>query len=278
MFRYSGRTLVREVVMLIVALVILLPLYILFNTAFKTTDQVFNTSSLAPALDPTLDGFKQTMAAEGNRNVLIGVLNSFIITAGSVILLVAFGSIGAYTLARRVGRVSRLALVLVVVAIALPVQLGIIPRYMLMTELGWVNSLRAVIVPDLVTAFGVFWMRQYIQGAVPDELLDAARVDGCSNLRIYRHVILPAVRPAAAMLALFTFMQAWNEFIWPLVVLTSREQATLQVALQQLNDNYYQDYAAVMTGTLLAVLPVLALFVVLGKQLMGGLLAGAVKG
>jgi cellobiose transport system permease protein len=149
---------------------------------------------------------------------------------------------------------------------------------MIMARLGWLNQLQAVIVPGMVTAFGVFWMRQYVKGAMPDELLDAGRVDGCSTFRLFRHVVLPAVRPAALVLALFTFMQSWNDFFWPLVVLRDPTKQTVQIALQQLNDAYYQDYGMVMAGTALAVLPVIAVFLLLGRHIIGGLMEGALKG
>jgi cellobiose transport system permease protein len=141
-----------------------------------------------------------------------------------------------------------------------------------------VDSLRAVIVPGLVTAFGVFWMRQYITGAVPDELLEAGRVDGCSTVRLFRHVVAPAVRPAMAVLGLFTFLTAWNEFLWPLVVLNSKDNWTVQIALRNLNDQYYTNYSMVMAATLLSVVPLIVVFLLLARQMVDGIMHGAVKG
>ncbi len=146
-----------------------------------------------------------------------------------------------------------------------------------MSRLGWSSHLQAVIVPTMVTAFGVFWMRQYIRGAVPDELLDAARVDGCHTLRLYWHVVLPAIRPAAAVLGMLTFVQAWNDFLWPLVVL-SPDNPTVQVALSTLAGGRYQDYSLVLAGTALGTLPILGIFVLFGRQIVGGIMEGAVKG
>jgi cellobiose transport system permease protein len=134
-----------------------------------------------------------------------------------------------------------------------------------------------VIVPGLVTAFGVFLMTQYLSSAIPDELLEAGRIDGCSTLRLFWHVVLPAARPAAAVLGLFTFMQAWNDFFWPLVVLTP-ENPTVQVALSSLASGYTTDYALVLTGTVLAIVPIVAVFAVLGRQIIGGIMSGAIKG
>jgi cellobiose transport system permease protein len=158
-----------------------------------------------------------------------------------------------------------------------PVQLGVIPLYIEMIHLGWVNNLKAVVAPNLVTAFGVFLMRQYIVQAVPNDLVDAARADGCSTIRIFWHVILPPVRPVAAVLGLLTFTMTWNDFFWPLIVL-SPQHATVQVAVSTLSSGYVEDYALVLTGTFISILPLLVLFLVLGRQIIGGIMQGAVKG
>ena len=128
-----------------------------------------------------------------------------------------------------------------------------------------------------MSAFGVFLMRQYIVAAVPTELIDSARVDGCHTARVFWHVVLPAVRPAAAVLGLLTFMNTWNDFFWPLIVLTPGNP-TVQVAVSTLQSGYVEDYALVLTGTFISVLPLLAIFLVLGRQIIGGIMKGAVKG
>jgi len=134
-----------------------------------------------------------------------------------------------------------------------------------------------VIAPSLVSAFGVFLMRQYIVSSVPNELIDAARADGCSTIRIFWHVVLPAVRPAAAVLGLLTFMNAWNDFFWPLIALSPRNP-TVQVAVSTLASGYVQDYALVLTGTFVSIIPLLVVFLVLGRHIIGGIMRGAVKG
>jgi cellobiose transport system permease protein len=133
-----------------------------------------------------------------------------------------------------------------------------------------------VIVPFLVTGFGVFMMRQYAAQAVSDELIEAARVDGCSTFRIFWNVVLPALRPAAAVLALFTFMQTWNEFLWPYAVL-NLENPTVQLSLGALSEGYYSDYSQVFAGLTLATIPLLAVFVLFGRQIIGGIMEGALK-
>ena len=142
-----------------------------------------------------------------------------------------------------------------------PVQLEAIPQFVIMAKLGWIGTIKALIVPAAANAFGIFWMRQYIKGAVPDELLDAARLDGAGFFRQYWHVALPVVRPGLAFLGIFTFMGQWNDYPWPLIVLTNPEKVTLQVALSQLNGVHgTTDYGRVMTGALLALIPLLVVF------------------
>jgi cellobiose transport system permease protein len=143
--------------------------------------------------------------------------------------------------------------------------------------LGWTGTLGAVIVPGLVTAFGVFWMTQYISQALPDELIEAGRVDGANMFLTFWYIGFPAARPAAAMLALFTFIATWTNFFWPFIVLNPSDP-TLPVALSLLQANYFVDYSIVLAGVLIATVPLLVLFIFAGKQLVAGIMQGAVKG
>jgi cellobiose transport system permease protein len=158
-----------------------------------------------------------------------------------------------------------------------PPQLSIIPLYMIMVRLGWTGELQAVIVPFLVTGFGVFMMRQYSLQGVPTELLESTRIDGCSMLRTFWSVVVPALRPAMVVLGLLTFMQNWNEFIWPIAVL-GPDNPTVQVSINQLNLGYTSDFALMFTGATFATLPLLLVFVIFGRRLIGGIMEGAVKG
>ena len=203
--------------------------------------------------------------------------NSVIVSGTVTLTTVLFSSLAGFAFAKLRFRGSNKLFVFIVVTLAVPTQLGIIPLFIAMSELGWTGSLTAVIVPNLVTAFGVFWMRQYTVDALPYELIEAARVDGCSMIRIFWNVCMPAVRPAAAILAMFTFMMSWNDFLWPLVVLDAGNP-TVQVALEKLQSGYYVDYSLVLAGTTLATIPILIVFVLLGRQIVAGIMQGAVKG
>ncbi|WP_067673161.1 carbohydrate ABC transporter permease [Nocardia miyunensis] len=203
--------------------------------------------------------------------------NSMIVSGTVAASMVLFATLAGFAFAKLRFRGRQPLFLFVVATLALPTQLGVIPLYIAMSKLGWTGHLTAVIVPSLVSALGVFWMRQYILDAIPDELVEAARMDGCSMIRIYWHVCLPAVRPAAAFLAMFTFMTAWNDFFWPLVVLDA-DNPTVQVAIEELQSGYYVDYSLVLAGTTLATIPIVIVLAALGRQIVAGVMQGAVKG
>lgn len=207
----------------------------------------------------------------------LALRNSIIVSTVVTISVVTFSTLAGYAFAKLRFRGRDRLMIFVVATMAVPTQLGVIPLFMVMRELGWTGSLGAVIVPMLVTAFGVFFMRQYLVGVIPDELIEAARVDGCSQFRTFLHVAVPAARPAMAILSLFTFMMAWTDYLWPLIVL-SPTNPTLQTALSQLQSGYYVDYSVVLAGAVLATLPLLIGFILTGKQLISGIMQGAVKG
>jgi cellobiose transport system permease protein len=205
-----------------------------------------------------------------------GLVNSFIVAGSVTVSTVFFASLAGFAFAKLRFRGRNALLLTVIATMMIPVQMGIIPLYMIMVKLGWQNSLQAVIVPFLVTGFGVFMMRQYADQAIPDELIEAARVDGCSTFGIYWRVVLPALRPAAGVLGLFTFMQTWNDFMWPLAALTP-DNPTVQLSINNLRNAYYQDYTLIFAGTTVAVLPLLIVFIVFGRQIIGGIMEGAIK-
>lgn len=203
--------------------------------------------------------------------------NSVLVSSIITISVVSFSTLAGYAFAKLRFRGRDGLMIFVVATMAIPTQLGIIPLFMVMRELGWTGTIGAVIVPTLVTAFGVFFMRQYLVDVIPDELIEAARMDGANQFRTFLTVGLPAARPAMAILGLFTFMTAWTDYLWPLIVL-SPQNPTLQTALSQLQSGFYIDYSIVLTGAVMATIPLLVLFVIAGKQLISGIMAGAVKG
>jgi multiple sugar transport system permease protein len=162
-------------------------------------------------------------------------------------------------------------------ALIIPGQVAMMPLFLLLKQMGLVNTYGAVIVPAMASVFGIFLVRQYAR-TIPDELLEAARVDGAGEFRIFWTVVVPLLRPVLASLAVFTFLASWNDFMWPLIVLTDDELQTLPVALASLSREHVQDNEMMMAGSVITVLPVLVLFLALQKYYIEGLLLGSVKG
>jgi cellobiose transport system permease protein len=253
----------------------LFPLYFMFVVATRSNDAI---GALPPVLTPggQLADNVQRLLDNADAHFLRGLLNSVLVSGSVTISVVLFSTLAGFAFAKLRFRGRNGLLLVIVATMAIPVQLGLIPLYILMVKLGWTGELKAVIVPFLVSGFGVFMMRQYAASAVSDELIEAARVDGCSTLRIYWNVVLPAVRPAAAVLGLFTFMQTWNDFLWPYSVL-NQDQPTVQLSLATLSSGYYSDFSQIFAGTALATLPLLLVFVLFGRQIIGGIMEGALK-
>lgn len=205
------------------------------------------------------------------------VWNSVIVSVITALSVVLFSTLAGFSFSKLRFRGQGPLLVFVIATMAVPTQLGIVPLFIVMSQLGWTGKLQAVIVPGMVTAFGVFWMTQYLKEALPYELVEAARVDGCSMIRTFWHVAMPAARPAAAMLGLFTFVGSWTNFFWPFIVLGA-ENPTLPVMLQLLQASYFKDYSLIMAGVVISTLPLVAVFVFAGRHLVSGIMQGAVKG
>ena len=205
------------------------------------------------------------------------LLNSTLVTVSATLLSLLFNSMAGYALAKLRFRGRERVFRLLVVGLVIPSQVTMLPLFLLLRAMGLVNTYFGAIVPLMATIFCIFLVRQYAL-SIPDDLLDAARLDGASELRIYWSVALPAMRPILATLAIFTFLSTWNDFLWPLVVLSDDAKYTLPVALTNLVGEHVQDTELMMAGSVLTVLPVLVLFVLLQRHYIEGIMAGSAKG
>jgi multiple sugar transport system permease protein len=192
-------------------------------------------------------------------------------------LTLLFCSMGGYAFAMFEFRFKKPLFALVLGTMLLPSFMSMIPTFMIMDALGWIDQPRALYIPGAASAFGIFLMRQYVLSAVPRELIEAARMDGCGELSIYARIVLPLLKPALGTLGLVTFISSWNNFIGPLVVLRSPENYTLPLALRSLQSPADTEWGALMAGAAVAVLPLLVLFALASRQLIAGLTVGAVK-
>lgn len=203
-------------------------------------------------------------------------VNSALLAAAVTALSTAINSMAGYAFAKLAFRGRDTLFASLMATMAVPGQVAMMPLFLLLRELGLVNTYLGVILPGLASVFGIFLFRQYAL-SIPSSLLDAARIDGASELRIYRSIVLPLCRPILVTLALFTFMGSWNDFMWPLIVLTDDSKQTLPVALAALIGEHVQDTELMMAGAVATVAPVIALFVSLQRHYIAGLTAGAVK-
>jgi cellobiose transport system permease protein len=251
------------------------PLYFMVVMASRPNSDI---TSVPPPLTPGGELLHNIDRVLSNPDITFGkaVVNTLLVCGVTTFSVVLFSSLAGFAFAklRFVGRQPLLAFVLLTMMV--PVQLGLIPLYMLMSKLHLSGTLPAVTLPFLVSGFGVFLMRQFVVQALPDELLEAARLDGASIIQTFWYVVMPVLRPAAAVLALLTFMERWNDFLWPYLVL-DLDHPTVQVALSRLAGGYYTDQALVMAGTLLGVLPLLVVFIIFGRQIVGGIMEGGLK-
>jgi cellobiose transport system permease protein len=258
----------------VIALVSIFPLYYTIVMASHTNaEMAAKTPPFLPNASLFSNIHKALELAPLNKGLINSVIVSGCITAGTVALCTLAG----FAFAKLRFRFSNLLLGICIGTMMVPTQMGVVPLYMLMAKWGFAGHLSAVILPSLVTAFGVFFMRQYISRAVPDELIEAATIDGASTMRVFLSVVVPAVRPAMAVLAMLTFLTAWNDFFWPVIVLSS-QNPTVQVSFQSLATGYAPQQSIIMAGTLYGTVPVLVVFALLGRQIVGGIMEGAVKG
>ncbi len=202
---------------------------------------------------------------------------SLYVALASTVLTLLFCSMGGYAFACFDFRFKKPLFLLVLGTMLLPGFMNMIPAFMIMDQLGWIDQPRALYIPGAAGAFGIFLMRQFIVGAVPRELIEAARMDGCGEFSIYLRIVLPLIKPALGTLGLVTFIASWNNFIGALIVLRSPEMFTLPLALRTLQSPVDTEWGALMAGAAIATLPLLVLFALSSRQLISGLTAGAVK-
>jgi len=255
------------------AAVTLVPLLWMISASFMPQGQANMEPPVLIPHPPTLEHYRtlftrMNIARTFRNSLVLAVL----VTTGSLL----FNSMAGYAFAklRFAGREKIFAFL--VAALAIPVQVAMLPLFLLVKGLGLVNSLWGIIVPGLAGIFGIFLIRQYAR-SIPDEVLEAARLDGAGELRIYWKIVLPLIRPILVTLALFTFLGSWNDFLWPLVVLTDESRYTLPVALANLVGEHVQDTELMMAGSVLTILPVLLVFLALQRHYVEGIMMGSVK-
>ena len=203
-------------------------------------------------------------------------INSVFIATASTLLTLFFCSLGGYAFAKYQFRGQKILFGILLASMMVPFQVLLVPLFGLMYDVGWLNSYKAIIIPFSVGAFGVFLMRQFIV-TIPSELIDAARIDGCSEFGIYYRIVLPIIKPALGALTIYSFLGSWNGYLWPLIILRDEAKYTLPIGLANLVGIYRQDYGMLMAGTLLSLMPIVILFLAMQREFVQGITLGSVK-
>ena len=258
-----------------IAIAMLLPLLWLISTAFKSgTENIFEFPPRFIPQQPTFSNFINVWQTNPFGRYFA---NSTLIAVVTVILNLFFCSLAAYPLARLTFRGRELLFSLIVATILIPFQIVMIPLYILTVQLGLTNSYLGVIFPSIASAFGIFLMRQAFQ-SVPKELEEASRIDGCSELGIWWHIMIPSVRPALVTLAIFVFIGSWSDFLWPLLVLNRPEYYTLPLGVARLAGSFSLDWRLIAAGSVIATVPILLFFVIMQRYIVPSETSSGVKG
>jgi ABC-type glycerol-3-phosphate transport system permease component len=268
---------VRRVLIAVAVLCSLAPFYKMVLGSFQPPDRIIGgLDSLVPGGELSLHNYS---ALFDQLPIGRNVLNSLIVATLSTATTLVVSVLAGYAFAKHEFRGKSLLFALVLGTIALPITAVIIPLFLQMRDLGWLNSYQALVLPLVANGFGIFWMRQYIAGAVPDELLDAARLDGASELLIVRRIVVPLVRPGLAALACLWFMSAWNDYLWPLMATSTDDMFTVPVAVGSMVGlgGGLRTLGSTLAAASIGVAPLLFLFFLLRKQFVAGLVEGAVK-
>lgn len=256
------------------AFLALFPFYWMVISSFKPQGDMFK---FPPDLIPkifTLDNYRELLSG---TTFLRNISNSIVVAILFTVLSVFLCSLCGYTFAKLRFPGRGVLFGIVIATMSLPFEVTLVPLFKLMVQIHWVNTYSAVIIPFAATAWGVFLMRQAMLD-IPDELLDAARIDGATEFQIYYKVVVPVMKPALGAIAILQFLASWNDYIWPLIVLTENKMMTVPVALALFKSGYFANYGSITAGAFLASLPIIVVFFALQRFFVRGALFGSVKG
>ena len=269
-----GKKIALYAILIGIALIMLLPFYMMFVMSTLKTNEIYSFPPIVTFGSNLLANF-----ASMNKQVdlIRAFLNSCIVTFSYTILVLFFCSIGGYAFSVYDFPGKKVLFTILLGTMMIPATAGMIPWFIMMSRLGWVNDFKALIIPGCANAFGIFLMRQYCQNNIPKALMEAARIDGCSEWTIFFRVIAPILKPAYASLGIMQFVNQWNEFTQALIILRKEKMFTLPLLLRSMVSDRGTDYGAMMLASTCAVLPLLVCFLCASKFFMDGLTAGAVK-
>lgn len=261
--------------LIIAAIIALWPMYWLFITAVTPTTFVIKTPPDILPVHADLSNVQRLLDAA--TDYWSWGANSLLVALAITIFHIFFDTLAGYAFAKKQFPGKNLLFWLLIGTMMIPSYVTLIPMYIVTQKAGLLDTLWAIILPGFAAVFGIFLMRQYIQ-TLPSELIEAARIDGCGELRVFWHVILPLSKPAIGALAIMTFVRHWNDFFWPLIVLQSSNNYTLPVGVASLQGEFMTDYGIIFAGAALAALPMIVFFMIFQRYFLSGVRMGAIKG
>jgi len=265
-------TIFAYVVLSIIAITTIFPFFWMVSSSFKDASQIYDMKLLPSS--PTLDNYKNIFEFSLFPKWF---LNSFIVAACTTLSVLFFDSLVGYTLAKNEFPGKKILFTMILSTLMIPTEMLVIPWYMMSKKFGWLDSYWSIMFPGMISAFGIFLMKQFMS-TVPDELMDAARIDGLSEFRIYWNIVLPLVKPALATLAIFNFIGNWNAFMWPLIVSSNSEMYTLPVGLAYFSSEASFQWEQIMTGATVSMIPLIIVFLIFQKQIIKGIALSGLKG
>jgi multiple sugar transport system permease protein len=260
------------VLLLAGGILMVMPFVYMLSTSLKTNAEVYELSLLPRA--PTLANYRRLAGASGFPRWFLNSLAIAVITTASVLF---FDSLVGYTLAKFRFRGRRIVFLAILSTLMIPTEMLVLPWYVMSKNLGWLDTYWGIMFPGMMTGFGTFLMKQFFE-SVPDELLEAGRVDGLGEFQIWWRIAMPLVGPALSALAIFTFLGNWTAFLWPLISTTKRELYTLPVGFASFSGEFQREWEMVMAGASVATLPVLLVFILLQKYIVRGVMLAGIKG
>lgn len=268
------KRLIVHLLLIVGAVATMIPLLWMLSASFMHPGEA---TAFPPRLLPSRVTMENYQALFTRLNLGKAFFNSMLIAVIATLCSLLFNSMAGYAFAKLHFRGRDRIFAFLIAALAIPAQVAMLPLFLMLKSMGLINTYFAAILPGMATIYGIFLVRQFMV-SVPDDLIHAARIDGAGEWRIYWSIILPLARPVLATLAIFTFMNAWNDFMWPLIVLTDDDKYTLPVAVANLVGEHAQDLELMMASSVVTVIPVLLLFFMLQRYYIAGLMAGSVKG
>ena len=266
---------VTHLCLIIGVLLSIFPFYWLVVMSTRSTGDIFG---YPPKLTFGPELMTNVQTVINNVDLISALLNTLFVSLAAALLVMFFDSLAAFAFAKYDFPAKNVLFVVLLSTMLVPGSLSLVPSFVLMSALGWIGGFQSLIIPGAANAFGIFLLRQFASGSIPDELVESARIDGAGFFRTYLSVGLPMLRGGLAFLGIFTFIAAWNDYVWPLIVLVNPQRQTLQTALATLNSVYSTDYGAVMAGALISVVPLIGVFIIGSRHFIANIAAGALKG